>query len=339
MSSTIRDVARRAGVSASTASRVLSGSDHPVAADVRQRVLQAAEELAFTPNAFARGLSKREFHLIGLLIPDIRNPYFVEIARGIEDSASRHGYLVVLCNTDREAEKERGYVEELRAMRAGMIFAGSAIEQEAHLRDLATHPAPIVAISRHELPCSSVLTDSFQGALDATTHLIQLGHRRIAFVGGPPNTFSSVDRLEGFRLAMAQNGIPVDEELVVDGDYTMEGGAAAFRRLMAVRRLPTAIFAANDQTALGVMREARHNGLRIPQDISVVGFDGIAAAAQAEPPLTTIHLSLHHIGQLAAELLLDQLKSGRVEQRSILVKGNLTVRGSTAAPGGEPIRG
>lgn len=333
MNSTIRDVARLAGVSASTASRVLSGSDHPVAADVRQRVMRAAEELAFTPNAFARGLSKREFHLIGLLIPDIRNPYFVEIARGIEDSASRHGYLVVLCNTDRVAEKERGYVEELRAMRAGIILAGSAIDREDHLKDLANHPAPIVAISRHELPCSSVLTDSFQGALDATTHLIQLGHRHIAFIGGPRNTFSSVDRLEGFRLAMEQNGIPIDEELIVEGDYTLEGGAAAFRRLMAVRRSPSAVFAANDQTALGAMREARHNGLRIPRDISLVGFDGIAAAAQSEPPLTTIHLSLHHIGQLAADLLLDQLKTGRVEQRSVLVKGELVVRGSTSAPG------
>ena len=332
MNPTIRDVARLAGVSASTASRVLSGSDHPVAAEVRQRVLRAVGELDFTPNAFARGLSKREVHLIGLIIPDIRNPYFVEIARGIEDSASQRGYLVVLCNTDRDAAKERGYFDELRAMRAGIILAGSAIDREDHLLDLANHPAPIVGISRHELPCSTVLIDSFQGAIDATTHLIQLGHRRIAFVGGPGNTSSAVDRLEGFRLAMEQNGVPMDDTLVVGGDYTLESGAAAFGELMRLRRRPTAVFASNDQTALGVIREATHAGLSIPRDISIVGFDGIAAAAQSEPPLTTIHLSLHHIGQFAADLLLSQLETGTQERRSVLVKGQLVVRGSTSTP-------
>lgn len=316
----------------STASRVMGGSDHPVAEELRVRVHRAAKILNFTPNAFARGLSKREVHLIGLLVPDLRSPYFIEIARGIEDMANQQGYMVVLCNTDRDAKKERRYFEELRAMRAGVVLAGSSIGHEEHLADLANHPAPIVGISRHEVPCSSVLIDSLHGAMDATNHLIHLGHKRIAHIGGPADTFSSVDRLEGFRLAMAQAGLGVDEGLIVGSDYTFEGGGEAFRRLMEVSRPPTAIFAANDQTALGAIREATRSGLGVPGQMSIVGFDGVTASAQSEPPLTTIHLSLNQIGRLAADMLLSQLESGRREIRTVTVRGELVVRGSTSAP-------
>ncbi len=329
MNPTIRDVARQAGVSVTTASRVLSGSDHPVATEVRQRVLQAANKLNFVPNAFARGLSKREFRLIGLLVPDVRDPYFVEIARGIEDLSSQHGYLVVLCNTDRNPTKERRYVEELHAMRAGIILLGSAIDREDHLKDLARYPAPVVAIGRHELPSSSVLIDNVQGAIDATSHLIELGHRRIAFVSGPPNASTAIDRLEGFRKAMNQHGLPVDEKLVAEGDFTLESGAAAVDQLLKLPQPPSALFAANDQMAMGVLREAKRQGLRIPQDLAIVGFNGIPAAAQTDPPLTTIHLSMHRMGQLAAELVLRQLKENYSDRVSVLIKGNLLVRGST----------
>lgn len=331
MSTTIRDVARRAGVSVTTASRVLSGSDHPVAAEVRERVLRAAQELDFTPNAFARGLSKREFHLVGLVIPDICDPYFVEIARGVEDVASQHGYMVVLCNTDREPSRERKYVEEFRAMRAGIILTGGAIHREAHLKELATHPAPVVVIGRHEIPYSSVQIDNVQGAMDATSHLIELGHRRIAFVGGPLISATAADRLEGFRRAMEQHNLPVDERLVVESDFTIEGGAASLLRLLEVSQPPRALFAANDQMAIAAMREARRQGLRIPRDLAIVGFNDIAMATHVEPPLTTIHLSLCRIGEIAADLLLRQVKTRQWEPTSIPIRGELVVRGSTVA--------
>lgn len=334
MNPTLRDVARWAEVSITTASRVLSGSDHPVAAEVRQRVLKAAEELNFTPNAFARGLSKREFRLIGLLIPDVRDPYFVDIARGTEDLASQHSYMVVLCNTDRDPDKERRYVEALRAMRAGIILTSGVVNRGAHLKDLASHPAPVVVIGRHELPGSSVLIDNVQGAIDATSHLIELGHRHIAFLGGPLSSGAAVDRLEGFRRAMEQHNLSVDEDLVVESDFTLEGGAAGLRRLVQSAQLPRALFAANDLLALGAMREAKQLGLRIPQDLAVVGFNGIAPAAQADPPLTTIHLSLRRIGQIAADLLLQQAKKHPAEYTSVTIRGELVVRGSTVAQAG-----
>ncbi len=336
MSPTIRDVARRAGVSATTASRVLGGSDHPVAAEVRQRVLQAAQELDFTANAYARGLSKGDFRLIGLVIPDIRDPYFVEIARGVEDLASGAGYLVVLCNTDRDPARERRYVEELRAMRASIILTGGGINREAHLADLVSHPAPIVVIGRHELPFSSVQIDNVQGAIDATEHLIGLGHRRIAFLSGPLTSATATDRLEGFRQAMARHRLAVEERLVVEGDFSTEGGSRGLRQLLESPSVPTALFAANDQMALGVLREARRRELRVPEDIAVAGFNDIASASETFPPLTTVHLSLRRIGQMAAELLLKQVKTGQEERVSVLVRGELVVRESTVSSPTDP---
>src|SRR5512133_1447602 len=304
MSTTIRDVAFRAGVSVTTASRVLSGSDHPVAAELRKRVLLAAHELGFTPNAFARGLSKREFRIIGLLIPDVRDPYFVEIARGAEDVASQHGHMVVLCNTDRDPAKERKYLDELRAMRAGIILTGGGINREAHLDVLSTHSAPIVLIGRHSLPYSSVEIDNVLGAFDATSHLISLGRGSIAFIGGPHASATATDRLEGYRKAMTHHGIAIDESLVVESDFTTGGGATALCGLLALPKPPAAVFAASDAMAIGAMREAKRRGLFVPRDLAIAGFNDIPMAVHVDPPLTTIHLPLHQIGETAATLLL-----------------------------------
>ena len=339
MGPTIRDVARRAGVSLTTASRVLSGSTHPVTLKMRERVLRAAQELDFTPNAFARGLSKREFHIIGLVIPDIQDPYFTEIARGTEDVANRHGYMVLLCNTDRKPAKERKYVEELRAMRAGIVLTGGAIDREEHLEDLTKHPAPVVVIGRHSLPFSSVQIDNIQGAIDATSHLIELGYRRIALISGPFNSATASDRLEGFRRAMGQAHIPVDEDLIAESDFTIEGGAQAFRQLLKASRPPDAIFGANDDVAIGAIGEAKRCGLRVPQDLAVVGFNGVAIAEHLDPPLSTIQLPLQRIGEIAAELLLKELQEGETERIHMYVKGQLVVRGSTVASAGNIQRG
>ncbi|HEX2922754.1 MAG TPA: LacI family DNA-binding transcriptional regulator [Chloroflexota bacterium] len=329
MSPTIRDVASLAGVSVASASRVLGGSSHPVAEETRRRVLQAARQLDFTPNAFARGLSKRECHLVGLVIPNIREPYFIEIARGTEDAIIRQGYMVVLCNTDREQEKERRYVEELRAMRAGIILVGRAIYGEAHLADLASHPAPVVVVGRHQLPCATILVDNVQGGLDATSHLIACGYRRIAFIGGPAISSTANDRLAGYRQAMERYGLPIDPTLMVESDFSLEGGARGIVPLLQSPNRPEALFAANDQMAIGAMREARRFGLRIPEDLSVVGFNDVPMAAFADPPLTTIHLPLHRIGEIAAELLLRQLQSQNWENSSVRIRGDLVIRDST----------
>lgn len=331
MSPTIRDVARLAEVSVATASRVISESGYPVATEVRERVLAAARDLNYVPNAFARGLSKRESRLIGLVVPNITEPFFLEIGLGTEHHANRHGYMVILCNTDRDLAKEHKYVEELRAMRAGIILVGRSGYSQELLAELGGYPAPVVAIGRHQLPCSCVQPENVHGAVDATAHLIRFGHRRIAFVGGPASSTSAIDRLEGFRQAMRQHGLPVDEKLVVESDYTVEGGAVAMKQLLGHSEAPDALFAGNDQMAIGAMREIKRSGLRIPEDLSVIGFNDIPLAAFVDPPLTTIRLPLQEIGRIAADMLLRQLKSRQREQLAVSIRGELVVRGSTAA--------
>lgn len=331
MSPTIRDVARAAGVSVATASRVMSGSSYPVAPEVRHRVVHAARQLGYTPNAFARGLSKRESRFIGLIVPNISEPFFLEIARGAEALASRAGYLVVLCNTDREPAMERKYLEELRSMRAGAILTGRTSYEPDLVRDLATHPAPIVTIG-NGLPCACVWLDNVGGARTATSHLADLGHRRIAFIGGSPTSLSAADRLTGFRLAMAERGLELDERLIVQGGYSVEGGASAMEAILSAGEPPDAVFAANDQMAIGAVHAALKHGLRIPRDLSVVGFNDIPISAYLNPPLTTIHLPIRRVGEVAAELLLRQLKGDPVEG-TVSIGAELVVRESTAPRG------
>ena len=334
MNPTIRDVARVAGVSVATASRVLSGSAYPVAPEVRLRVQEAAHTLEFTANAFARGLSRRESHLVGIVVPNISEPFFLEIARGAESVTSQHGYMVVMCNTERDPARERKYLEELRAMRSGAILVERTDYDEEITRQIRTHPAPLVAIGPHLLPCSCVRVDNIHGAMTTTQHLIELGHRRIAFIEGSASSPSALDRREGFRLAMAQNGITVDEDLLLPGDYTMAGAAAAMARLLAEKAPPDAVFAANDQMAIGAMWAAMEHGLKVPEDLSVVGFNDTPVAAFLNPPLTSFHIPLRQIGEVAARLLLDQL-NGDAQLRTVTIKGKLVVRRSAIRKRGE----
>ena len=335
MNNTLMDIAARSGVSTSTVSRVLSNSSHAVAEKTRQKVLQAAEELNYTPNAFARGLSKGEFRFVGLVVSDIRDPYFVEMARGVEDEASLRDYLVVYCNTDRDTEKERRYLEQLSALRAGVILAGGAFRREAIARGLANHPAPVVTVGTYQLGCASVRIDNVGGSLAAVDHLAQLGHRIIAFLGGPSSSTAAIERLAGFRDAMALHGFQVHEELVVESDYTLRGGSASLSALLESPVRPTALLAANDEMAFGAMREAKARGIRIPEDLAVVGYNGVAATAESDPPLTTVSLYPRQVGKVAFDLLLQRPRRGEAPP-SILVRGELIVRGSTV-PAAKPV--
>lgn len=328
MNHTLMDIASRSGVSTSTVSRVLSNSSHSVAEKTRQKVLQAAEELNYTPNAFARGLSKGEFRFIGLVVSDIRDPYFVEMARGVEDQASLRDYLVVYCNTDRAPEKERRYLEQLSALRAGVILAGGGFRREDHVRGLASHPAPVVTVGTNQLGCAAVRIDNSGGTLSAVDHLWGLGHRTIAFLGGPGSSTAAIERLAGFRDAMALHRLAVNESLVVESDYTLEGGSTSLSALLESPVRPTALFAANDQMALGAIREAKARGIRVPEELAVVGFNGIAAAEESDPPLTTVSLYPREMGRMAFDLLLQRQRRGE-DPPSILVQGELIVRGST----------
>ncbi|NLE94235.1 MAG: LacI family transcriptional regulator [Dehalococcoidia bacterium] len=328
---TVRDVAREAGVSVATASRVLSGSGYPVRASVRARVLEVAQRMSYSANSYARVLSTQQSRLVGLMVPSISEPFFSEIARGAERFLSARGYLIVLCDTDREPETEHRYLNELRGLRSGAILVAHTAYGQELLDAIAIHPAPVVVIGR-DLPCASVQLDNRGAAAVATSHLIDLGHRRIAFVGGAPTSLAAVDRLAGFKLTMSQRGIPVDEALIMEGDFSLESAALAMRSLLAGSP-PDAVLAANDVIAIGVIHEAVEQGLSVPRGISVVGINDTPIAAFMNPALTTVSLPMRKAGEAAAELLLQQMETQTRSDVVVSLAGELVVRGSTLSKG------
>jgi len=302
----LADISRRARVSIATASRVLNGSSHPVSEGTRNRVLAAADELGYRPSELARALVKRTSRIVGVIVGDIVDPYFAEIARGVEDVAARDGHLTMVCNTDRRPAVELAHLGVLRDYHAaGVIFAGSGYEhaaEEAALRtavsELQESGSVVVALAPRDLDCPSVLVDNRAAARDATEHLLGLGHRRIAFVEGPPGLHTSAQRLEGFRTAVDEAGAEAD---VLPGGFEFEAGAAAAETLMA--DLPDAVLGVNDEVAIGLLTALRRGGADVPGRISVAGIDDTRPARLVD--LTTVSLPLHELGVRAARVILE----------------------------------
>lgn len=332
-------VARAAGVSVATASRVLSGSSHPVSEATRQRVLQAAAELGYSPSAVARALVTQRTKIIGVIVGDIDDPYFSAIARGIEDKAREHGYLTIVCNSDREPEIELNYVKVLRDYRVdGLIFAGGGLVREGYLAELEPllsamkkRGVRIIGIGQHALASARVDIDNAGATWEMTEYLIGLGHRQIAYIKGPLGLATSSIRLGGYHLALDQHGISPDPGLVVQGDFTIEGGFEATAYLFESGYMPTAVFAANDQMAIGALVSVQQQGLQVPRDMTVVGFDDITAARYVHPPLTTIRVPMYDLGVAAMEQLIELLQEREVDSVRIL-DHELVVRQSSAPP-------
>lgn len=333
---TIQDVAAMAQVSISTVSRVINDTGYPVRHETRQRVLEAIEALGFRPSPLARGLLGKSTQTIGLIIPDISNPYYPLLSRGVEDVASEHGYAVMFCNTDRSVAKVRRYLEVLREKQAdGVIFAGGGLEGEGGSALPEEMAGRVVLVGRHPWPFPSVQVDNVGAAFEATSHLIGLGHRRIAFIGGPSSLTTVRDRLKGYRQAMMELGSGVEESLVREGDFHFDSGyqAAVYLLSGAVER-STAIFASNDRMALGAMAAAIDLGVKVPDQLSIVGFDDTPTARYVRPALTTVSLPSYEMGTSAARLLF-KLMAGEVTQETVWLPTNLVIRQSTARPFGE----
>lgn len=329
--STMRDVAERAHVSVTTVSHVINGT-RPVSEELRQRVLQTMRELGYQPNRLARSLRRGQTHTIGMIIPDATNPFFAEVARGVEDTSFEQGYSVILCNSDGNLDKELLYTNVLVEKQVdGILFVAAGMSTERIL-ELQKRNIPLVLIDR-DLPdaaVDSVLTDNAQGGRLATQHLIELGHERIGCVTGPSDLTPSADRVIGYREALRQNNLAVDETCIVKGDFQSASGYAAGCQLLDLERPPTAVFACNDLMALGVISAALQCGLRVPEDFSVVGFDDVRLAAFANPPLTTIAQPKHEIGVVAVTLLLERMRKPEMEARRQVLDTQLLTRGSTA---------
>lgn len=329
-STTIRDVAQNAGVAVSTVSRVLNGSGY-VSAATREKVLRAVEELDFQPNNHARSLATGRTRTIALVIPDITNPFFPTIARGVEDAASTRGYTVVLCNTDGDSAQEAAYVRTLREQRVdGIIFTVSTDESGA-VRDLLRDKFPLALIDRQVegARVDSVLIDNMACAREATRHLLRLGHRRIAYINGPPNLATSRDRQRGYFAALREAELRPDGDFIRAGDFKYPSGYDKMKDLLQSDIGLTAVFAANDMMAVGAIRAIEESGRRVPEDVAVVGFDDIMLASLVKPALTTISQPAYRMGVMAAELLLERM-FGSVprEPRRVVLTPGLVIRQS-----------
>ncbi len=305
----IKDVARAAGVSPSTVSRVLGGSV-PVAAETKEKVIKVVKELNYQPNAVAQGLKGGRIKTIGLIIPNVRNLVFPAAVRGIEDTANQHGYTVVLCNADDDVKKEIFYIEALkRRLVDGFIFC-TARPSHTHIAGLREAGFPVVSLLRHSgSEVDAVILDNANGAYEATKYLISRGLKKIAVLNGWLDLVLYQDRLAGFRRAMAEAGLPVDETLVVNGVGGWEDGYRTMDEMLAQGIVPEAVFATSDPKAFGVLRAIKDRGLKIPEDISVIGFDDIDFAAMTDPPLTTVAQPFYDMGIVACKRLLKLIEA------------------------------
>jgi DNA-binding LacI/PurR family transcriptional regulator len=330
---TSHDVAKKAGVSVATVSRVLNDSPH-VRPSVKRKVLRAVKTLNYQPNRTAQRLRAKQSKVIGLIISDIQNPFFTAAVRGIEDVAYHNGYSLVLCNSDEDPAKEKLYVDVMRAEAVAGVIIASASEAESQIGDLLDARIPVVALDRRikDRRIDSVLTTNAQGAYAAVTHLIGLGHRCIGFIGLPLTRTTGRERFEGYQRALRENNLPVVRARIRISDAKQQGGHDAALDLLVSQPGLTALFAANNLTTLGALGAIRERGLKIPDDISIIGFDDMPWATLLQPPITAIAQPTYELGQQAAELLLARLKDPGKPVSHVQLNTTLIVRGSTGAP-------
>jgi LacI family transcriptional regulator len=334
----ITEVARLAGVSIATVSRVVSAADYAVRPATRERVLQAARTLDYVPNALARGLLKSHVPVVGVIVHDITDPYFAEVVRGVEDAAAPRGYLVITCSSERDPERENAYVRLLRSIRAAaVIFAGSGLDDPVldrelprHVKAMRAYGAAVVHLSPHALGEPEISVDNAGGIAATVAALVRLGHRRIAFLAGPASLYVARHRLAGYRRGLDEAGLAFDERLVVTTTFDQDGGAVGVDALLAGGAPFTAICCANDLLAMGALRRLGERGIDVPGQVSIVGFDDIGMAAMTTPSLSTVRLPLREMGRRGFEYA-DRLLAGKRPRRQ-LMPTTMVLRDSTAAP-------
>jgi LacI family transcriptional regulator, galactose operon repressor len=336
---TVHDVARRAGVSTSTVSHVLNNTRF-VSDELRERVMAAMRELDYTPNAAARMLTLKRSHTIGLIVSDIQNPFFASVARGVEDVAQEQGYTVVLCNSDENADREQACLSALETRAVDGVLLASAGVADDHLSRLVRAGYPIVLVDRDlpDLGAPAILLDNEGAACEAVKHLIAGGHRRIAMISGRASISTTTERITGYRRALQQADLELDERLLVSGASTSEGGVAAANALLDVVPPPTAIFSGNNLMSIGALQAIANRGLSVPSDVALVGFDDFPYpwSDAFRPHLTTVAQPTYELGRRAAEILVEQLRGAKPKPAErVVMQGELVVRESSAALPGD----
>jgi LacI family transcriptional regulator len=331
---TIKDIAKHAGVSTATVSYVINQSRY-VSPELTERVTAAIEQLGYYPDDNARSLRSKRTSMIGLIVPDNANPFFAEVAKGVEDAGFEAGYTVILCNSNAMLERELAYLDVLQSRRVDGIIVLSTSSEVDHLRPVVERGVPTIVFYREvsDMDVDALMLDNQAAGYLATQHLIDLGHRDIACIKPLSPTNPSARRVAGYQQAMEDNDLVWHPALMPQGNNLISGGAEATDELLASGRPFTAIFACNDAMAIGAMRSLRDSGYRIPDDVSIVGFDDIILATYTNPPLTTIASPKQEAGRFAVERLLERIEEKHDGGlRTFTLDTELIVRGSTAAP-------
>jgi DNA-binding LacI/PurR family transcriptional regulator len=329
---TLQEVARRAKVSIATVSRVLNKSDK-VVPETRAAVEQALLDLGYRPNRVARRLrmNSGRAHLVGLIIPDIQNPFYAEIARGVEDAAYAHQYALILCNSDENLEKERFYLDVMRDESVDGLVLPPFDETDLAVVEMVESGMPVVCVDRSlaKVKTDLVDVDNYQGALEAVNHLIEKGHERIGLIEGRAQVSTSRERRRGYLDALAAHGITARKEHMRAGDFKQESGRVLANELLALRKPPTALFVCNNLMTVGALAAIHHRGLRIPQDVAVVGFDDLPWAEALDPPPTVVRQPAYEVGRQAMELLLKRIMEPERPPVTLRLRPELVVRRST----------
>jgi len=328
---TIYDVARLAGVSTATVSRALNGTGQ-IAPATRRTIDDAVEQLGYHPNTAARSLVTRSSQTIAVLLPDITNPFYATLVSAVQERALEAGHTMLLCTAEGDPDRAADYLRLLQAKQVDGVLVDGLVLPPARIARFVREGLPIVCLDRDVdyalVPLVQV--NNRRGAKLATAHLLSLGHRRVAHVSGAPNLRISEERVAGYTDAHNSFGYAVDPELVAVGGFTEEGGCVATKELLLDVQYPfTAVFAANDLSAVGVISALTESGLRVPDDVSVVGFDDLRLSRFTTPPLTTVHQPAAEIARHATELLLELAAGRPVEQMRTLLEPELVVRRST----------
>lgn len=330
MAAGIKQIAEMAGVSTTTVSHVLNETRF-VSEDRRERVLEAMRRLNYRPNRLASGLRRRKSNTMGVVLPDITNPYFAEIARGVEDACFERGYSAIICNSDASLRTEANYLDMLAEKQMDGIVLVNVGDRGQKLSPALARGIPLVMMDREvsALRADSIQVDNLAGGRMAAEHLFALGHRNVVCIGGAPEVYPSWDRVDGFTGFMREAGHPVPKRQILAGDFHADSGYSLTLEAMRAKKRPTAVFAANDLMAYGAIRALAETGLRIPGDVSVIGFDDIKLSGLFNPPLTTIRQPRLKMGGVAVRLLLERAEKPDLEPRRVMLPLDLVVRQSS----------
>jgi LacI family transcriptional regulator len=326
---TLKDVAERAGVSTATVSHVINDTRY-VSDELKAKVRQAMEGLDYHPNAIARSLRRRRTQNIGMIVPDISYPFLGEVAKGVEDAGFKRGYNVILCDSDGKLEREADYIELLQEKKVDGIIFVAAGESRSHVQALLDQAMPVVVCARQlsGVEVDEVIADNEGAGRQATEHLIRLGHHRVGCIAGPRDLGVSSKRVDGYRHALAHHHLPLHEDWIAYASFQPRGGYEAMDELLALNEPPTAVFACSDLMAIGAICAASRTGLRVPQDMAIIGCDDIALAAFTNPSLSTVAQPKYEMGVVSVEMLVERIRDRSRPPARRLMPTELVLRGS-----------